>query len=154
MQSPSELNRRQIYLPSAPNGRRRFSECVAIVMLPIFSIIRSCGSTPWLKIVPPPPPPPLCLATNPFPSDFRSPFSFGAGRSTHTGVEVIHSPLSTFFWIHPNSVSTPDSTFSIDVVLQACRNTCTHLWIRSIKYAPNRVSLANALSYCRSKQSM
>ena len=112
-----ELQRRQIYLPSAPKGRRRFSDRAAIVMLPRFSIIRSCGLNPWLKIVPPlptpfpPPPRPLCLETKPFPSDFQSPSSFGAGHSTHTGVEVRHSLFSTFFWSHPNSASATDSTF-------------------------------------------
>ena len=133
------MNRRQISLPSAPKGRERFSGRAVIFMLPIFSIIRSCGSTPWLNIVPPPPPPPppaLCLAPNPFPSNFQRPSSFVAGRSTHTGVEVSHSPLSTFFWISPNSVSASDYTSLIAVVLQECRNTCTRLWIRSIKSSP------------------
>ena len=105
-------------LPSAPNVRRRFSKCSANVIFPRFSIIRICGLIPWLNIVPPPPPPPLCLAPNPFPSDFRCPSSFYAGRSTHTGVEVIHFPLSTFFWSPPNSVRAPNSTSSIAVVLQ------------------------------------
>ena len=96
-QSPFELNRRKISLPSTAKGVRRFSERAAPVMSPSLSMIRSCGSIPWLKIALHPPPLPLSLAPNPFPSDLRLPSSFCAGRSTHTGVEVNHSPLSIFF---------------------------------------------------------
>ena len=69
----------------------------AYIMLPTFLIIPSCRSTPWLKIVTPPTPLLLCRAPKPFPSNFWRYSSFGAGRSTHTGVEVSHSPLSTLF---------------------------------------------------------
>ena len=137
-----------------PQGERRFSERAAIAMLPRFFIIRSCGSTLWLNIVPPSPPLSTFLYPNPFLSDFRRPSSFGADLSTHTGIEVSHSPLSTFFWIPPNSDSTSDSTSLIAVVLQECRNTCTLLWMRSMRSVPKRLSLAKALSYCRSKRSM
>ena len=65
-----------------------------------------------------------------------------------------HYPLFTFFSSPPNSISDPKSTSSIAVVLEECRNTCTRLWIQSIKYAPKRGSLAKALSYCHSKRSM
>ena len=151
MAVPLRAKQRNIYLSSTPKGRRRLSERAAIFMLYILFIFCSCGSTPWLKIVPPLP---ICLAPNPFLSDFRRPSSFGAGRSTHTGVKVRHSTLSTFFWSPPNSASTPNSTSSITVLLQECRNTCTCLWIQSIKSAPNRGSLAKAFSYCCSKLSM
>ena len=90
MQPPFELKRRNIYLSSTPKGRRRFSKRAANVMFPIFSIVRRCGSIPWLKIVPPLTPPPLCLAPNPFLPNFRRPYSYCAGRSTHTGVKVSH----------------------------------------------------------------
>ena len=102
----------------------------------------------------PPPPPPLCLPPNLFMSDLRCLSSFSAGQSTHTGVEVSHYPLSAFFWSPPNSASAPDSTSSISAVLQECRNTCTCLWIQSIRSDPKRGSLAKAFSYCRPKQSM
>ena len=99
----------------------------ATVMLPKFSIIRICGSTPWLKTVPSQTPRPPCHAPNPFPSDFRRLSSFGAGRSTHTGVEVSHYPISTLFCSPLNSSSAPESTSLIDFLLQDCRNTCTRL---------------------------
>ena len=76
--SPFEMYRRQIYLPSAPMGRQRFSERATCFSMPKFSLIRSCGSTPWLR------------APVLFPSDFRRPSSLGAGRCTHTGIDVIH----------------------------------------------------------------
>ena len=139
---PFDIYQRQISLPPAPMGRRRFSERATCVNMPEFSLIRSCGSTPWLR------------APVPFPSDFRRPSSLGAGRSTHTVIVIIHSRLYTLFYKPRNSSKAPDSTSSMVIVLQECKNTRTHLWIRSIKSALKRGSLAKALSYCRSKRSM
>ena len=154
MQYPFELNRRQISLPSAPTERRRFSVRAANIMLPKFSIIRSYGSTPWLKTVPFLTPLPLFHALNLFSSYSRRPFSFSAGRSIHTTVKVSHSPLSTLFCSPLNSSIAPNFTSLIDVVLQECRNMCTCLLILSIRYAPKRGSFATALSYCHSKRSI
>ena len=129
--SPFELNRRQISLPSAPTGRRRLSVLTACFMSPKFSLIRSCGSTPRFNTVPSPTPLPPCRAPILFPSDFRRPYSLGAGHSTHTGIEVSHSPLSTLFCNPLNSSKAPDSTSSIDVMLQERKSTCTRLCILS-----------------------
>ena len=147
-QSPFERKWRQIYLPYATKEMRRFSERAAPVMSPSLSIIRSCGSIPWLNIASYLPPLPLGLAPIPFLSDFQHPYSFCAGQSNHTGVKFNHSHIFTFFWIPPNSTRAPDSTSSMAVVIQECKNTCTYLWIQSIKSAPKRGSLAKALSYC------
>ena len=132
----------------------RFSECAASIISPSIYMIRSCRSTLWLNTVSLPPPPPLRLSPIFCPSDFRRPSSFCAGISTHTGVEVNHSPLSTFFWSPQNSARAPNSTYSMVVVLQDCKNIWTRLWIQSIKSSPKRVYLAKALSYCWSKRSM
>ena len=122
-QSPVERKWRQISLPSAAKGMRRFSRRAASIMSPSLSIILSCGSILWLNITSRPPPPPLGLGPIPRPSNFWSPSSFCAGRYTHTGVEVNHLPLYTFFRIPPNSNRAPDSTSSMEVVLQECKNT-------------------------------
>ena len=102
-QSPFELKWKHIYLPSAAKGVWRFSERAATVMSPSLSMIRRCGLILCLNIALRPPPLPLGLAPNPFLSDFRRPYFFCASRSTHTGVGVIHSPISTFIWVAPNS---------------------------------------------------
>ena len=44
--SPFEMKRRQISLPSADKGMRRFSERAAPVISLIISMIHSCGSIP------------------------------------------------------------------------------------------------------------
>ena len=144
-QSPFEINRMQISLQSYARGMRRFYERAVPVMSPSLSMISSCGSIPWLKIASRPPPPPILLAPKLFPSDFWRPSSFYAGLSTHTGVKVNHSHISTFFWSPSNSARSPDSTSYMAVMLQECKNTCTRLWIRSIKSAPKIGSLAKAL---------
>ena len=100
------------------------------------------------------PTPPLILDPFPCPSDSRRPSYFGVGRSTHLGVVVIHFPISTFFCFSPNFASAPNYTFSIEAVLQDCKNTCTRLWILSFRYAPKSGSFAKDLSYCRSKRSL
>ena len=105
-----EMYRRQISLPSAPMGRQRFPERATCVKMPKFSLIRSLGSTPWLR------------APFLFPSDFRHPSSLGAGCSNHTGMDVIHSPLSTLFCRPQNSSKAPNSTSSMAVVFQECKN--------------------------------
>ena len=128
-QSQFEINWRQIYLQSYSRGMRRLYQCATLVMSTSLSMIRICGSIPWLKIASLPPPPPRVLAPKPFPSNFRRPSSFCAGLSTHTGVKVNFYHLSTFFWIPPNSARAPDSTSYIAVMLQDCKNTCTRLWI-------------------------
>ena len=134
-QSPFGIKRRQISLLSAAKGMRRFSKRAAPVMSPSLTMIRSCGSIQWLNIATRPPPLPIGLTTIPLLSTFRLLSSFCAGGSTHAGVKVNHSPLSTLFLIPPNSARAPDSTSSMAVVLQDCKNTCTRLWIRSIKSA-------------------
>ena len=98
-------------------------------------MIHSCGSTTLLNTAYRPPPLPLGLSPIPCPSDFRRPSYFGAGLSTHPGVGVNHSHLSTFFWRPPDSMRDPNSTSSMAVVLQECKNNWTRLWIRSIKSA-------------------
>ena len=97
MQSPFESNHRKISLPSAAKGVWRFSKHAAAVISTSLSMIRSCGSTPWLDTASLSPPPPLGLSSIPCQSDFRRPSSFCASISTHTGIEVNHSPLFTFF---------------------------------------------------------
>ena len=135
-------------------GQRRFSERDADSISPNISIIRSCGSTPMLCTESIPPPPLLILYPIPCLSDFHYPYSFGVGRSTRTGVIVIHSPRSTFFYIPPKSTSAPDSKSLIEVLLQDFRNTYTCLWILSIRSTPKRGSFAKELSYYCSKRSM
>ena len=110
--SPFELKQKKISLPFAAKGMRRFSESAAPFISPSLSMIRSCGSIPWWKIASRPHPPTLGIAPNPFLSYFQHPSSFCAGRSTHTGVGVNHSPLSTFFWSPPKSARAPDSISS------------------------------------------
>ena len=109
--SPFEMYRRQTSLPSASMVRRRFSERATCVKIPKFSLIRSYGSTPWLR------------APVPCPSDFRHPSSLGAGCSTHTDIDIIYLPLSTLFCKPRNSSKAPDYTSSIAVVLPECKNT-------------------------------
>ena len=109
--SPFDMYRSQISLPPAPMGRRRFSERATYVQMPKFSLIHSCGSNPLLR------------APVPFPSHFQSPSSLGASRSTYTGIDVIHSPLSALFYKPRNSSKDPNSTSSMAVVLQECKNT-------------------------------
>ena len=127
-QSLFDMKRRQIYLTTAAKGMRRFSECAAPVMSPSIYMIRSCRSIPWLKIMSHPPPLPPGLTPKLFPSDFQRPSHLCAGCSTHTGVKVSYSPISTFFWIPLNSARAPASTSSTAVVLQECKNTCKRLW--------------------------
>ena len=152
--SPFDMKWRHISLPSASKGMQRFSERADPVISPSLSMIHNCGSILRLKIALRLPPLPLGLSPKPFPSDFRRPSSFCAGHYTHTGDKVNHSPLYTFFWSPPNYTRSPDSTSSMAFVLQECNNTCTRLWIQSIKSALKRGSLAKALSYCRLKRSM
>ena len=97
MQSPFERKWIQISLSSDAKGMRRFSERAAPVISPSLSMIRSCGSTLWLNTASRSPPRPLGLAPIPCPSDFRRPSYFCVGLYTHTGVELNHSPLFTFF---------------------------------------------------------
>ena len=129
-QSLFEMKRSQISLPSPAKGMRSLSERATPVMSPSLSMIHSYGSILWLNIASRPPPLTLGLDPNPFLSYFRRPSSFCAGQSNHNGIKVNHSPLSTFFCIPPNYDRAPDSTSSMAAVLQECKNTCTHLWIR------------------------
>ena len=101
------------------------------------------------------PPLPL-LILNPFPctSELRRTSYFGIGRSAHPGVIVIHSPIYTFLCSSPNSASAPNSTSSIEVMLQECRNTCKRLWTLSIRSSLKSYFFSKALLYCRSKRSM
>ena len=135
----------QTSLPSTAMGQRRLYERAADVISPNLFIIHSCGSTPMLCTKSLPPPLQLILFLLPCLSDFRRPSSFSVGRSTHTGVFVIQSPLYTFLCSFPNSAGAPNSTSLIEVVLQECGNTCTSLCILSIRSAPKRGSFAKAL---------
>ena len=96
-----------------PHGEAEFLLACKLCDDSHFLLMRSCGSNPWLR------------APFPVPSDLCRPSSRGAGLSTHTGMEVNHSPLSTLFWRPRNSSKAPNSTSSIAVVLQEQRNTCT-----------------------------
>ena len=117
VQSPLERKRSYISVPSATKGMRKFFKRAAPDISPSLSMIQSCGSIPWLNIVSHPPPLSIGLSPIPCPSDFRRPSSFFAERSTHTGVEVNHSPLYTFFWIPLDSNRDHDFTSSMSVVL-------------------------------------
>ena len=108
MQSTFERKGRQISLPPAAKGVRRFSKCADAVIYPSLSMIRSCRSVPWLNIALRLPPLPLGLAPIPFLSNLLIPSSFCAGLSTHTGVEFNHSPLSAIFWSSPHSARAPN----------------------------------------------
>ena len=152
--SPLEWYCRQISIPSSAMGKKSFSERAADIISPNLSITCSCGFTPMLCTKFFPPLLTLILYPLPCPSNFRRPFSFDVGRSTHNSIIVIQYPISTFFRIHPNSFSAPDSTSSVEVVLQGCKNTCTQLWILSIRSAPDRGYFVKALSYCRSNRSI
>ena len=89
-----------------------------------------------------------------FPSDFLCPYSFFDGQYTQRYVLVRRYPLSILFWSEPNSASATNSTYSIFVLLQDFRKTCTQLWILSTNSAPKIGLFVNALSYCRSNQSI
>ena len=115
--------------------QRRFSKCASDIISPNLSITCRCGSNLMLCTQYLPPNPSLIQEPLLCPSYFCRPSSFGVGRCTHTGVVVIHSHLSTFFCISTNSASAPDSTSSIEFLLQECRNTCIRLWILSIRSA-------------------
>ena len=154
MQYPFCRKHRKISVTSAAKGIWRFYERSNAVIPPSISVIRRCGSSTLLNTASLLPLPLLGLAPIPYSSDFRSPSSFCAVLSTINNVEVNHFPLSTFLWSPPNSVMDPDSTSSMSVVFQECKNTWTRLWIRSIKSAPKRGSLTRALLYCRLKRAI
>ena len=125
--------------------QRRLSKQNAGIISLNISITLSCGYT--LMFCTKSLLPPLQLIRDPLPCtpDLRGPSSFCVDRSTHTGAFVNHYPLSTLFWIPPNSASDHYSTSSIEVVLQECRNTYTCLCILSIKSTPKRGSFRKSL---------
>ena len=76
----------------------------------------------------------LCVwpGTPPFPiSNFLLQSYLYYWNSTHTGVDVIHSPHSTFWWSLPNFNSAPISTLSRHAMLHECSKTCICLWMQS-----------------------